>query len=232
MQNIIKKVDRVSSINEALELQDLGVNIIGVSMNDIAIYSDNRALNLKSVFQIKNVLQTSKLAIEIPTNYPDIISLIDEIGTDYIQILGNEILPIGIRRELKLKGVGIIYSGIEASYEDDPSWIMSKYKDIEELNASFYQIDLLGDIENSWKFFKTESPHYPEELQILDIVNIGKKLPLIITLDFNKENIFEIISSLSSVKGVALTLSESPNRNDIHCFDYPVVLDVLNSIKR
>ena len=114
---------------------------------------------------------------------------------------GTELLPKEEVKKLAGKDIGIVYSGIEASYEDDPSWILSRYIEQENLNTSFYQIDLLGDMKNSWNFFKSESPNYPDELQIKDVIKLGEQFPLILSLDFHKDNILEIITSLHSSKG-------------------------------
>ena len=52
MDTIIK-VDRVATVNEALELQGLEVNIIGVSLNESPTCSNSRALRFRIHFTDK-----------------------------------------------------------------------------------------------------------------------------------------------------------------------------------
>lgn len=229
--NKIIKVDRVHNINEALRLQSLGVDIIGVSVCHSHLYSENRTIDLESISHINNILNQTKLAVEVSYNYSELLKLVDSISPSFIQVSGNKLLTMKNVRILKQRGIGIIYKDIEVSYDDDPSWILSGYLDQEEGKASYYQVDLLGDVENSWGFLELESPYYPEELQISDIVSLGRDNPLIITLDFSRNNISKIVSSFPSIKGIALTLSEKLEQKDSHTFKYQSVLNLLETIK-
>lgn len=232
MTNFIKKVDRVKSVVEAKELQNLGVDLIGVSLNENHRFMDDRCIRKEVAISIKRELQKSKIVGEIVVGYSfsNILSVIEEVGFDYIQVESNELPPIEFRKELQSKGIGLIYAGIEVSYEDDPSWILSRYKNEPYLNASFFQIDLLGEIENSWEFFKKESPKYPDELQIEDIKKIAEQDPLIVTIDYSVDNVLEIFNKIPSAKGMNMSLCEAPNRNDIHCFSYLSAVEILTHI--
>jgi len=232
MGDILKKVDRVNSVNEASELQDLGVDIIGVSFKDLSIHSEDRTLDIESILQIRQVLRVSDLAIEVPVGYNDILFLVNKTKPNYIQISGNGMLSVEIRKQLEVRGIGIVYSGIEVSYDDDPSWILSSYKDIEALNVSFFQLDLIGNVKNSWEFFKTKLSDYPDALQIEDIVNMGRQFPLMIALDFNKKNVLDIINSFPSIKGISFTLSESFDVSSLHYFSYESTVDVLRTLAK
>lgn len=228
MSKIIK-VDRVASVQEALELQKLNVDIIGVTLNENNLYSDNRVLDFESALSIGKKLDSSKLSLELPSNgYKDILKNVEMSKVSYIQVPQNVKLTIEEIEFLSKKNIGVIYSGIEASYEDDPAWILSQYTSSQNSDVSFYQIDLLSDMENAWEFLKNESPLYPNELQINDILSLGNMYPLIISLDFNKENINEIIHNFSSVKGFVFVLSEKSNRDDIHFFSYSFVSRILD----
>jgi hypothetical protein len=232
MDTIIKKVDRVSTIEEAIKLQDLGVEIIGMSLSKDPKFNDNRVIKEESAIEIIQVLKSSKSMVEIliKDNLNKTIDMIEKLGVDYVQPLGKQIPPIDFRNELYTKGIGIIYSNIEVSYDDDPSWILSSFVNEDKLNSSYYQIDLLGDIENSWEFIKEECPQYPEELQIDDINNLAKQYPLLITLNFSAENTLEIINFMPNIKGISMILGDGSCRNDIHYCQYSEVLNVLDKL--
>jgi hypothetical protein len=234
MNRIIRKVDRIKSLNEALELESIGVDMITVSLNDGGMFSDDRVLDKAVVFSIREGIKKAKLVGEVNFSYDisNVRSFLYDVDFDFIQVVGPELPSLDIRREIQAKEIGIIYGGIETSYEDDPSWILSKYNQVPELNASFYQVDLLGDIDNSWHFLNLESPNYPEELQIKDIVKLGEHFPLIISLNFCSDNIIEIVNNFSSIRGINMILGEFPKRNDFHYFDYATVLETLKILNK
>jgi hypothetical protein len=232
MGTIIKKVDRVSTIEEAIKLEDFGVEIIGISLSQDQKFNDSRVLSEESAIEIIEVLKSSKSVAEIfiKDDLNKTIDLIEKLEIDYVQPVGNQIPSIEFRKELSKREIGIIYSNIEASYDDDPSWILGRFLDEDNLNSSYYQIDLLGDMENSWKFFKEECPKYPEELQIDDINDLAKEHPLLITLDYSPDNVLEIINFMPNIKGLTMVLGNNSHRNDIHYFQYPEVLNILDKL--
>ncbi len=227
--NVLKKIDRVNSAEEAYKFQSMGADIIGISMCEESHWEDDRNVNKEVAKSIKKVLNKSKLACELDLNSFN-TDIIDEFEFDYIQISNTDLPPIEFRQYLESKNIGIIYSDIVATHDDDPSWILSRYNDVPNLNAAYYQIDLLGDIEKSWEFFTSESPNYPDELQINDIIKIGEQFPLLITLDFDANNIAEIVETIPPIKGICMPLSDWSNRNNIHYFDNLSVINILNNL--
>ena len=234
MSMLLKKIDRVKSVEEAVELQRLGVDLIGISLSEKFIFDDNRVVKIDMAIAIRGKLKKSKLVGEVSVGQGlrEVIFLIEEIGLDYVQLVEYVLPSIEFRQELERRGVGIIYSGISVSYDDDPAWILSKYENVSDLNAAFYHLDLLGDMENSWNFLKQESPQYIDEFQIDDIDKIGEGFPLLITLDYTVDNVCEIADRISTARGISMTLGESPKRNNIHCFTYSSVLDVLANVAK
>lgn len=102
---------------------------------------------------------------------------------------------------------------------------------MKKINLSFFQVDLFGHVENSWHFMTTESPLYPDEIQIGDVNELANEYPLFIILNFNKENIKNVIDTFSTVKGFSIILGDSPSRNDIHCFNYEETVSLIKQIK-
>jgi hypothetical protein len=235
MKAILKKVDRVKDINEAIQLEKLEVDFIGISLIDDPRFTDDRKVSEATALSIRNVLKKSALVGEIAldSDWEQILPLIKKIGFDYIQVWGNQIIPWEFQQELSRLNIGIIYSNIEASYEDDPAWILSDANDLQIINNTFFQIDFLGDMENSWNYLKQEAPNYPDdELQIQDINHLAEQYPLFITLDYTPDNVLEIINQLSEINGITMTIAESSQRNDLHYFNYVAILDILSKLKQ
>lgn len=65
MDKIIKKVDRVSTIEEASKLQDFGVEIIGISLDRDPRFNDNRVIKEDAAIEIIEVLKFSKSVVDI-----------------------------------------------------------------------------------------------------------------------------------------------------------------------
>jgi len=228
MSKIITKVDRVSTVKEAIKFQELDVDIIGISLSKNINFIDNRDIEEDVALEIIKALKKAKSVVEISVNnnFNQILDVIEKLEVDYFQPLGKEILPIDFKKELNKKGVGIIYSDIQVSYDYDPSWILSHLPS-KVINNCYYQIDILGGMENSWQFLRTECPQYPEELQIDDINNLAEQYPLLVSLDFSTDNLLQIIKSMPNIKGVSMILGDKSCRNDIHHFQYSEVVNIL-----
>ena len=233
METLIKKVDRVCTIQEASQLKELGVDWIGISLSNEEIFNDDRNLTKETAVQIIEFLSFSSCVVEISVsnNLDEIIDFIIKSGIQYVQFSNCRIPSIEMRNKLYDNGIKIIYSGIAASYDDDPSWLLNPFlEERDTKNLSYYQVDLLGSIENSWNFLKFNCPNYEEDLQIDDINELAKVHPLLITLDYSRENINEIIKCFPYIKGITMTLGQNCLRNDIHCFNFHEVCDILSEI--
>jgi hypothetical protein len=223
------KVDRVKSIEEAVALQSLGVNLIGVSLGDQDGFDDDRFLSEGQVALIQRSLKSSKLVGDISKISQDfqVSNIINELNFDYIQINKPEILET-INQDIDNQKRGIIYSPICLSYDEDPEWA---FDGLDTEKYSYFQLDLLGDMENSWDFLVSKASEEPDEVQIEDINELSKRYPLILTIDFSKNNVSNILRSFPSICGISFVLDESPQRNDVHSFKYSEVLEILEFLK-
>ncbi|MBP0011369.1 hypothetical protein, partial [Roseofilum sp. Belize Diploria] len=154
MKNV--KVDRVSSVAEVETLQRLGVNAISISLSSDRKFKDRRTLSKKEAYLIKDKIEknTSFIGSLSINSYQEMIELATDLEFDYIQLSSiqqSKILPNEVYQELKIQGIGLIYSDLECSYDTDPSWIL---RSIHNSDFDFAQIDLLGDIGDSWNFLK------------------------------------------------------------------------------
>jgi hypothetical protein len=232
MNKIIKKVDGVKSIIEALELQKLGVDLIGVFINSDLAFGNEVIVDKATIIAIKGELEKSKLVgvLYMPFDDEAILALIDEVEFDYIQIVGHILPSVFFRKELQKRRIGIIYSGIAASYDDDPTWILSRYVEKSDLNVSYYHVNFLGEVSNSWNFTKNKSPQYPDELQLADIIELASNYPLLITYDFSVDNIKEIVDQIPTIKGISMMIAEKSEKNNEHILNYSSVVAVLNKL--
>ena len=233
----IIKIDRVTTVKEALELENLGVDFIVVQLSDDPRFTDNRNVSINTALDIKQSLKRAKLVwwFWIEDNYDYALDIINKIWLKYIQQETHWKLPNDLRKILKKKWINFIYSNIVASYEDEQSWILDRYKfkDRDYWTPMFYDVDLLWDMGNSRYFLKNESPLYKDELlQIEEIRNLTKDDSLLITFDYNIENIKEILENFPDTKWISMTIVDNePIENDIHYFRYKEIVNILKYIK-
>jgi hypothetical protein len=225
----VVKVDRVKSVEEAVTLQRLGVNLIGISLGEKDDFDDDRVLSEDQASLIQKSLKSSKLVGDISkvSQELQISNIINDLNFDYIQINKSEILET-INQDIDNQKKGIIYSPICLSYDEDPAWA---FDGLNIGKYSYFQLDLLGDMENSWNFLVSKASEEPEELQIEDIKELSKRYPLLLTIDFSKNNISDILKSFPDICGITFVLGKSPQRNDIHSFNYLEVLEILEFLK-
>ncbi len=229
MNNLIKKVGRVKSVDEAFMLEEVGANLISFSLSDNLKFKDERVVTEETVLLIQKVLNKAKTYGEIHIDNcdpHDVVKLAKKLDLDYIQPIGQAVPSQTIRETLFKDNIGIIYSNIEVSHDEDPAWILSRYQKKKNLNVSFFQLDLLPEYQDSWLFLTNKSPQYPEEIQIEDIRELGIKNPLLLTLNFNPDNIFNIFNRIASIRGIALEIENNPTRDDFHYFSFFEVTEI------
>jgi hypothetical protein len=228
MKKVIK-VDRVSSVEEALELESLGVQIICVEIDPIYTFHDKRKISLDIAYEIRNSLKKSALCCEFLDISKYSFDALKDLNCKYIQCSRFSIIREDIRQALANEQMGIIYSDFNISYDHDVSWIMIRFEDenLETLNASFYDIDLINDFENSWDFFVNECPKHSELLQVYEINELASSYPVLVSIDYSADNISEILNTISNMKGMSFRLGENPTRNDVRCISYPELIKIL-----
>ena len=228
----ILKVDRVSSIQEAITLEELGANAICVSLAKNVRFDDKRVISLETAIEIKRSLKKAKYIgeVDFECNASELIETAKLVGFDILQPNTHNIPNIEHIKLLKAEEIRISYSYIEVTHDDDPAWIMKHFENLEELNAMYFQLDVLSEYPDSWDFLKFSSPEYPEEVQIKDINTLAKKWPLIVSLDYSPINIREIVNTLTDIQGINMVLADSSPRQDIHYLDFASVTEILKAL--
>jgi phosphoribosylanthranilate isomerase len=87
VDKIITKVDRVSTIEEAIKLQELDVDIIGISLSKNINFIDNRDIGEDAALEIIKALNKAKSVVEISVNnnLNQILDMIKKLEVDYIK---------------------------------------------------------------------------------------------------------------------------------------------------
>lgn len=226
------KVDRVASVAEARAIEAAGADLICVCLAPDLRFADGRIVTADVAASIRRGLGRAEcvVAFEIGEDADRGLRTAKGVDVRLVQPVTGTIPPAEVREAFGREGIGIVYPGIEVNHDDDPSWILSRFDGVPELDRTYYQIDLLPEYPDSWEVLRDESPDYADELQIGDIDALGHQRPLLITLDWSPGNVMEIMDMLPGVAGIALVLADAPVRDDVHHADLPTVLSVLGAL--
>ncbi|MBC9914050.1 hypothetical protein [Chitinophaga varians] len=234
MNDFLLKVDRVATVEEAMALEQLGVDLITVSVMEDVRFPDTRSVDIPTALAIRNALQHCKLIIEFPHDVRaiDTVPILNEISPVCVQYNGYGLPGDDFIHEMQRRGLSIIYAGIEASHDDDGSWVAGFHNEASrELNRVYLQIDLIPEYNDSWDYLKQEAWKYSDSLQQEDILEIGEKFPLLVTTDIDAFNVREIIEELHTVEGITFILCDVAPKWAVHTFEYEDVVLILQQLK-
>jgi hypothetical protein len=147
--------------------------------------------------------------VEVPARIFDpeqVVALTRRLGIRHVQVDMWLQPDEGRLQALAAAGVSLVYAGIQATYDTDPSWVLARYLEGGLPQPAFYEVQLLTDIDGAWESLRDRCPEYPEELQVADLDEIAARHALSLGLDFTPSNVVEILARIPHALGVSLTL--------------------------
>ncbi|AGZ43928.1 hypothetical protein AFR_28335 [Actinoplanes friuliensis DSM 7358] len=203
-------MDGVRSAQEAVTLETLGADLIGVALSPNPRSPGTPVLTEEQAATIADALIHAVLVTSMElTDRNQVLRSVAATGAGLVQTITASIPPPDVRAALREAGVGIVYSGLEINHDDDPGWVFGAFTDVPDLNAALFQVEVLPEYTGSWAFLRDESPEFAAEFQIADLDALGRERPLVVGLDFTTGNVREIIAALPWVRGIALTRGDA-----------------------
>ena len=233
MTNKLIKVDRVRSVAEAVAVEELGAGLVGVALDEDPRFADRRVVSPDLAAEIGRSLSRAKFVVELDFREDprEALRRAELLRPDLVQPITGAVPPDEMRAALSGAGVGIVYAGIEIAHDDDPSWVLSRYADTNDLNAALFQADVLPEYRNSWEFLRDEAPEFEDEFQIGDLNQLGRDHPLVAAFNFTPRNVGEIVATLPGIRGIALTLADNATRTDLHFLRYEAAVEVMQALR-
>ena len=152
--NKLVKIDRVSSLQEAENLERLGASILCFDLrHSQPQFSDVRRVDRTEAKSICDALRNARSAVHVSlaeTSPEDAIAVALECKAHYIQLSAVDVPEPRFSEKCIEAGTAIIFSSIQASYDDDPSWILSRYSELDRRAIGFFQIELLTTVQDAW----------------------------------------------------------------------------------
>jgi hypothetical protein len=221
------KVDRVRSVDEAVALEKAGVDLIGVDLVSDPRFADGREVTVDQAAKIADALVHASLVPVLDLD-DDQRQIAQTLHARMVQPARRAVPPAEVRARLSAASVGIVCGGIEIAHDDDPSWVLSDLTAVPDLEVSFFQADVLPEYRDSWAFLRDRAPAYLEEFQIADLDDLATAHPMLVGLDFARNNVREIKNALPHVRGLVFTLAERARRTGVHHHSY---LDALTTVQ-
>ena len=196
------KVDSIGSAKDVAICRDIGVSYLGIPVSDV---SDLERIRHTVSDDFSDVCYRFDLR-EIPEDEcVKFCQLQQPLAVDFVgHFLPNKATCV----DLLSKRSKVFFSNIEASYDTDPSWILSRHHELLGLENTLFQIDLLEQTEDAWGILRDVVSEDRDELTIADIDKITKQHDTFLNLNFTSSNFSEILESFPHIRGVTFSLEQ------------------------
>ena len=230
---MIVKVDRVCTADEATQLERHGATHLCCDVDRIAVFDDDRILSPDAALALSAATVHSTFGLRVgpwmdePNHW---LPFIERCGPGFVDVAAPANIDAEFRDGLRKLGIPFGISRLDADHDDDPSWVLSRYEEILS-EPAYFQVEALTSMRDSWRFWKDESPRFPDELQIGDVEELARRHPVLIALDFDPSTVLEVLDRIPSARGIALALVDDPERERaVHCHGLEQIRAILGSL--
>lgn len=240
-KNLKIKISGIKNEFDFFEISKFFVDIYSFDSGHIDLLKKiddlNAAKSLKFYGSSTNNKKNSDLVLwnHLKSDSSKLDELISQYNVNIFEVTQNLISDIKeeflFLKSIREKGVKLIYSGLDWSHDFYPASPFDTFSEQELKLFEYYQIELLTDYTDSWNFFKNECTQQngcdltPEDIQIL-----SEKHPIILSLDFNLNNIFDILNYYPNIKGINLSIT-SENHFYEHVQTKENIIEVLKALR-
>lgn len=196
------KVDSIRSAEDVVFFREIGVNYLGIPVVGISDLERTRSVVSDDFSDVCYRFDLREISEDECVKF---CQFQEPLAVDFV----GHFLPNRSTCEAVLsKQSQVFFSNIEASYDTDPSWILSRHHELLDLENTFFQIDLLEQTEDAWRILRDVVSEDRDELTIADIDEMTKQHDTFLNLNFTPSNFFEILESFPSVRGVTFSLEQ------------------------
>ncbi len=241
MRRLSIKVHRVASAEEIGVLERLGVDYIGLDVDDDAFlnidpepfWNDDRYVTEEHVGELLPLLASARGFVELPHEAlsGEALARLAGKGVDLLQVQAWRTLPAEVAGACEETGVGFIYDHLAIEPDDDRAFYDRIRPDRPCL--AFYDLQVFPTWEDSWTFLKESgADHPPDAVTLGDIDALATRCPLFVSLNATQSNVEDIVRTLTplSVAGLSFTLSSS-DIPTFHTFEFDELVGILETIR-
>lgn len=219
------KVDNIISIEEILELNNLKIDIISITLKNKS-YNEERAVNINEAIKLRKYIKKDiKFCIEIDNTYTyienekNILKIIKILKPNYIQLRSNTLISRFIIEKLRIKNIFIIYvSRNSLDRDEEIYWQLPSFANdtltlddniIENIFLKYnisIQVDIMTEYDDSWNILNNDCGKYEDDITINEIYEFTIKFNTFILLNYSINNFNKIKNIFKKAVGYSFRL--------------------------
>lgn len=201
-REILIRVHGVVSPDEAIWLEALGVDLIGVVVGEPA---EGRIVSGETARQIAGYLTRARLCVEPSANLDLTPDEAHRMGAALVAVPWGREVPRAWREALAYLGLGWALVRVPADEDDDPSWVKSRIEEAGAPGPAWVEVEVCPNLEDGWSFIR--EPH-ESELDAADLDELARFHAILYSLAFRPDNVRSIREVLAHAKGFSFTLAD------------------------
>jgi hypothetical protein len=230
------KVHRVISPEEITALEELGVDYVGLDVDDDAFlgidpepfWKDDRYVTEEHVGDLLPRLRRARGFVELPEEELSAAALarLAAKGVDLLQVQAWNALPRDVAGACAETGLGLIYDRLYVEPEDEGAFYDLVRPDRPCL--AFYDLQVFPTYGDAWGVLTGARG----EVTLGDVDALARRASLFVSLNATRANVEEIVRTLTplSVAGLSFTLSSSDIAT-FHTFEFDELVAILEAIR-
>ena len=200
--DLLLRVHGVVSTEEAIWLESLGVNLIGVVVGEPAA---GRIVSGETALRIAGHLTRARLCVEPGAGIDLAPEEAHRMGAAFVEVPWGREVPRAWREALAHLGVGWALVRVPADEDDDPSWIRSRIEEAGTPDPAWVEVEVCPNLEDGWSVIR--EPH-ESELDATDLDELARFHEVLYAPAARPDNIRAIREALAHAKGFSFTLAD------------------------
>jgi len=223
--NLIVKIDQLAERGDVEFCRQIGANYIGIPIANASELERLAQLTGGDASDVSLRLDLREISED------ESVKICRQQRPKSVDFVGHFVPSKATCDCLLSEGFELFFSNIEASYDTDPSWILSRYEELWGLERTSFQVDLLEQTEDAWRILRDEVSDEYDELSIEDINSLSQQHNLVVNLNFTPRNICEIMRCLPRVLGVALSLETCGFRRSYSLEEVKEIIEAIPQVE-
>jgi hypothetical protein len=203
LQELLIRVHGVATLEEAVRLESMGVNLISAV---VGAHASERVIGPEAAKRISGALMRACLCVESSSG--DLIGpdAARHMGASLVAVPWGRAIPRAWREDLVRLGMSWALVRVPADEDDDPSWIQSRIVEAGDPKPAWIEVEICPNLEDGWSVIN--SPH-ESELDAADLAALAVSHRILYAPSFSEKNVRSIRDTLPHVEGFSLTLLDS-----------------------
>lgn len=197
-------VHGVASVDEASELESLGVNLIGVVVGA----PEDRVVSPETARQIAHRLTRARLCVE-PENFDLAPKDVRHMGAAVVAVPWGREVARSWLEALAQADVGWALVRIPADEDDDPSWVESRIAEAGAPAPTWVEIEVCPNLEDGWSLLLEPNE---SELDAADLDELARAHAILFAPEFRPDNVRSIRDTLMHARGFSFALTDRAGR--------------------